>query len=537
MDNTNHFQDNQLSLLLETSARINQKTTDMSLPLNIEDLLHKNKVESARIEFKEGWNPDSIYRTICAFANDFENNGGGYILIGIEEENGVAKRPVKGVATELIDRIQKEALQFNNLVQPTYFPKFYIEEVDGKNIIVIWAMSGQSRPYKVPENITNKNKIYQYYIRYNSSTIIAKGSFELELISLSNQIPFDDRPNQFAKSEDISLVLIRDYLVKVKSKLITRLAQLSLEELLEQMDLLTGPAEHKYIKNLALMMFCDHPSNFFPYTQVDIVTFPEGKENNPDNFLEAPVIKGPIPYMISATLNYLRTNVIKERIQKIKNKEEAIRIFNYPYQALEEAVVNALYHRDYQEQEPIEITIEPDRISILSYAGPDRSISMDAIRKAQNLRSRRYKNRRLGDYLKELDLTEGRGTGIPTIQKKLKENGSKPAVLETDEARTYFLIDIPCHTDFIPLSTEHINMEERVKKVLPKMLKALVKTEMSRSEILKLIGVSDNGYYKNIYINPLIEYGFIKQSQEKGNSPKQTYIITSRGIDYFEHLK
>lgn len=220
-----------------------------------------------------------------------------------------------------------------------------------------------------------------------------------------------------------------------------------------------------------------------------------------------------------------------------KNKEEAIRIFNYPYQALEEAVVNALYHRDYQEQEPIEITIEPDRISILSYAGPDRSISMDAIRKAQNLRSRRYKNRRLGDYLKELDLTEGRGTGIPTIQKKLKENGSKPAVLETDEARTYFLIDIPCHTDFIPLSTEHINMEERVKKVLPKMLKALVKTEMSRSEILKLIGVSDNGYYKNIYINPLIEYGFIKQSQEKGNSPKQTYIITSRGIDYFEHLK
>lgn len=144
----------------------------MALPLNVEDLLQKSKLESARIEFKEGLNPDSIYRTICAFANDFDNNGGGYILIGIEEENGVAKRPVKGIPIEMIDKIQKEALQFNNLVQPVYFPKFYIEEIDGKHIIVIWAMSGQGRPYKVPENITNKQKVNQYYIRYNSTSII-----------------------------------------------------------------------------------------------------------------------------------------------------------------------------------------------------------------------------------------------------------------------------------------------------------------------------------------------------------------------------
>ena len=76
--------------------------------------------------------------------------------------------------------------------------------------------------------------------------------------------------------------------------------------------------------------------------------------------------------------------------------------FNYLYQAIEEAVVNALYHRDYQEREPVEITIEPTRISILSYAGPDRSISLESINKAERLKSRRYRNRRLGDYLKEL---------------------------------------------------------------------------------------------------------------------------------------
>lgn len=69
----------------------------MELELSIEDLLNKRRVESDRIEFKASWNPDDIYHSICAFANDFDNVGGGYVLIGVEEKNGVAVRPVKRV--------------------------------------------------------------------------------------------------------------------------------------------------------------------------------------------------------------------------------------------------------------------------------------------------------------------------------------------------------------------------------------------------------------------------------------------------------
>ena len=74
----------------------------MAIPINIEDLLSKRKIESNRIEFKKGWNPDKIYRTICAFANDFDNIGGGYIVVGIEEDErtGIAKRPVTGLLIE-----------------------------------------------------------------------------------------------------------------------------------------------------------------------------------------------------------------------------------------------------------------------------------------------------------------------------------------------------------------------------------------------------------------------------------------------------
>ena len=133
---------------------------------------------------------------------------------------------------------------------------------------------------------------------------------------------------------------------------------------------------------------------------MDIVHFPEGRERNPNYIIEAPTIKGPVPQMIAATLDYLKTNVIKERIIKPSDDEHSLHHYNYPYQALEEAVVNAMYHRDYTEREPVEITIEPDRISILSYGGPDRSISMEAIREAKKLRARRYRNRRLGEFLK-----------------------------------------------------------------------------------------------------------------------------------------
>lgn len=84
----------------------------MALPINIEDLLNKRKVESNRIEFKSGWNPVSIYHSICAFANDYDNIGGGYILVGVEENNGIAVRPVKGIHEEQLDKIQRR-LQLN----------------------------------------------------------------------------------------------------------------------------------------------------------------------------------------------------------------------------------------------------------------------------------------------------------------------------------------------------------------------------------------------------------------------------------------
>ena len=214
------------------------------------------------------------------------------------------------------------------------------------------------------------------------------------------------------------------------------------------MDLVAGPPEAMMPKNIALMMFSDNPSKFFPYTQVDIVVYPKGKLQDPSNFIEVPPIKGPVDWMINEAMTYLRTNIIKEQVIKPKDKAESIRFFNYPYQALEEAVANSLYHRDYQSYEPVEITIEPDCIRIISYGGPDRSIRLDELNRGIT-HARRYRNRKLGDFLKELDLTEGKATGIPTIIKEMNANNSPAVTFDTDDARTYFSVTFPVHAAFV----------------------------------------------------------------------------------------
>ncbi len=173
------------------------------LPINIDSLLNGKAVENNRLEFKEGWNPKTIYRTICAFANDFDDAGGGYIIIGVEEKDGYAVRPVKGINPDSIERIKREIIGYNNLVQPYYQPRLFVEEADGKSILIIKVLPGDRRPYKVADDVTAKNKTFNYYIRYNSSSIVAKNEYEHELLNMANRIPFDDRGNRDIQITDI----------------------------------------------------------------------------------------------------------------------------------------------------------------------------------------------------------------------------------------------------------------------------------------------------------------------------------------------
>ena len=122
-------------------------------------------------------------------------------------------------------------------------------------------------------------------------------------------------------------------------------------------------------------------------------------------------------------------------------------MFNYPYAAIEESLANAVYHKGYDEREPIEVRVLPDCIEIVSHPGADRSVSIEGLQN-YNAFSRRYRNRRIGEFLKELHLTEGRNTGFRKIINSLEHNGSPLPIFETDAERLSFAVTIYRHPEF-----------------------------------------------------------------------------------------
>lgn len=275
----------------------------------------------------------------------------------------------------MLDTIQKEMIGYNNTISPPYFPQGMPVEVDGKWIYVIVARTGQQCLYKSPEYVTSKkDKKCNYYILYLTSSVKANPEQERELINMSDQTPFDCRANHKATFEDISPVLLEDHLCKTGSKLAKQVRERGVEEILKDMQLLMGPPELRYIQNVALMMFCEHPEKFFGYTYVQMTSFPKGSIENPSISEDFPNITGSVPQMIQATMERFHNLFIREKVIKVPNQMEALRIFNYPYQAIEEAVLNAFNH-SYMSYEPVTIEIEPDCINIMNFPSIDRSIS------------------------------------------------------------------------------------------------------------------------------------------------------------------
>lgn len=135
-------------------------------------------------------------------------------------------------------------------------------------------------------------------------------------------------------------------------------------------------------------------------------------------------------------------------------------------------------------------------MTILNSPNPDRSISKEDIEK---LKSRRYRNRRLGDFLKELDLTEGRSTGVPTIQTKLAENGSPRAIFETTNYRLTFLITIPIH-EMCSESSETTNDSSGTRqKTSDKIIELIKKApQITAPQIAMELGISTRGVEKDL---------------------------------------
>lgn len=472
----------------------------MAIPININDLIDCRIDESNRVEFKSDWNPTPIIHSICAFANDIDNVGGGYIVVGVEENDGTPVLPVKGIPQERVDGILKELIGLCHMIEPLYYPVVEPVLFQGKYIIVIWVSGGHGRPYKAAKDVHSDKSTKLYYIRKFSSTIVASPEEEKELFYISTDIPFDDRPNLAADVSDLDIGLMRSHLKEIGSSLYEHSLSMDALDIAKNMQLVAGPPEAVKPLNVGLLMFSERPEKYFRYARIEVVDIPDPTGTN----MTEKVFTGPIQRQLSDALAFIKNYTLKVVVIKSADRAEATRISNYPYAAIEEILANAVYHRSYQEKEPITVRITSESIEITSFPGFDRSISDKDIAELR-IRARVYRNRRIGDFLKELKLIEGRNTGFPNAIKALKANGSGMPRFEMNNERSFLSVTIPIHPYFLKASSD------KDTEYCEKILEQLRTSPMNRTELAKALGMKGISRKLSAAVEQLIAEGKVVQ--------------------------
>lgn len=492
----------------------------MALPINVDELLNSHIVESTRIEFKAGWNPNSIMHTICAFANDIDNIGGGYIVIGVEEKDGMPVLPPKGIEKNKIDAILKKLVGLCHKIEPLYNPIAEPVYYEGKYIIVIWVFGGHGRPYKVSKDVLSKNSQKNYYIRKFASTIVASPEEEKQLFYVSTDIPFDDRPNLLSSVDVLNISLMRQHLKEVGSDLYSLSVDYDTVKLAQDMQLVSGPPEDLHPLNVGILMFCETPERYFRYARIEVVNIPDPTGKN----MVEKSFTGPIQRQLSDALAYLRNYAIEEAVIKKDNVAKSIRIVNYPMKAIEEVLANAVYHRSYQINEPITVRITKNEIEITSFPGFDRSITDENIAKF-DIRARVYRNRRIGDFLKELGFIEGRNTGFPNAIEALERNGSGNLNFVMDNERNFLSVTIPVHPYFAQNESKDTKENEYKKRII----EALGNDVMSKNHLSKVMG------YKGITskLSKTVDKMIDEKVLEQIAIGSQVKLRVSKGLEKF----
>lgn len=366
---------------------------------------------------------------------------------------------------------------------------------------------------------------------------------------LTARILFDDRVNNKASIHDLDLGLIQAYLQEIKSDLYAESTRMPWADLCRSMHIAKGSDEDLRPVNVGLLFFSKEPELFFPRTWIELVWHQEISEKK----FKEHYFKGPLQKQLRDALSFLETNIISEQVLKLAEKAEAERFYNFPYNAVEEALSNAVYHKSYELGAPIEVQVWPDKIEILSYPGPVPPVNAEILQSHKRIVARDYRNRRIGDFLKELHLTEGRGTGFPTIYRAMESNGSPSPNFDTDNNSNYFLVTIPAHSlttnaatnqdkkltiknleELIALTNQATNQARTIliNAVHDKVgdILGVLSDWTRRTTIFKQIALSNQTFNRERYLDPLIKWGWVMMEfPEKKTNPNQRYRITESG--------
>ena len=469
-------------------------------------VVRHQKAEGQTIEVKAANKgcPQRLYDTLSSFSNQ---DSGGTIIFGLDENKEFSL-----VGVYDLQDLQKSVTEQCNQMEPPVRAVFTSAEIDGLYVCTaeIPGVDYSERPcyYK------GRGRTKGSYIRVGDADLPMTDYELYSYEAYRKHLHDDERPINRASISTLDNTQVQNYLLQKRLER-PGFTQLSDEQALDMLNITRDG-----IPTLAAVMnFCVYPQGYLPQLAITAVVVP-GTEigqhiGTESRFLDNKRIEGTIKTMVDEAIIFCKRNM---KVQTIIDQETGRRRdrTEYPIEAIREAVLNALIHRDYSpltEGTPVQINLFMDRLEIHSPGSLYGRMTIDQLGHARpDLR-----NPALAVMTEILVGAENRYSGIPTIRREMAAYNLPEPVFEN--RRNEFVV------------TLYNAVQEATTHEIPQtcdLLEFCIQPR-SRKEIAQFLGLKTASYAMERHIRPLLDEGKLKMTiPEKPKSTHQKYYTAKR---------
>lgn len=383
-------------------------------------------LENSGVEFKR----DTIdNRALAKELVAFANLQGGRVVIGVDDDGSVVgltrDRLEEWVMTACRDKIRPELIPYYEVIR---------DVEPGKDVAIVQVDRGWAVHHVWHSNHRT------YYIRVGTQSREAspeelerlfqqRGAFRLEVRGVSGS---------FAK--DFDFRRLNDYFQRIRSQQTPRIDDVDAwQNLLLNTELLIEEDDRKPASVAGLLLFCANPNRFLPQAGIDAVAYP-GKEKD-YAAKERLSIRGPMTALFGSA-GLVENGLVEQAVEFVRRNTGVTATladgarreqkWTYPEEAVREAIVNALVHRDYLlSGTTVELSIYEDRLEVISPGRLPNGITPQ--RMITGCRAAR--NQLLKDVMRDYGYLEHMGMGVPRkiVKEMQKHNGTSPDLIEDGE--------------------------------------------------------------------------------------------------------
>lgn len=362
--------------------------------------LEIQKGESKNLEFKQQLpKGQQIAKTLIAFAN----GNGGKFIIGVTDD-----RELVGINDDIFEVQDKISSIIDELCRPNLLPHIYVENIIGKELLVVEVARGSLMPYY----LAPLGREHGVYIRIGASNRVASPEYiqQLELQRLNRS--FDELVNYQYPLEKLNLTLLEKAFQEMNKTL-------NLEKLLNLKLVVEEQGTYFATNGLLILL------GKYEHVMTQCARF---KGTNMSVFLDCKEYTGDLFLQLGQTEIFIKNHLsLRAEIRGLKRYDH----LEIPENAIREALINAYIHRDYSNfGRNIKVAVYDDLVNIVSPGGlPNGLTEADLLQGRSEIR-----NRVLARVFRELGYIEHWGSGIQRIQQMCEaENLPTPEFLETGD--------------------------------------------------------------------------------------------------------